>query len=236
MSDRLERAMSMLLTAAAVVMAAAIGLQAFAPASVRQPGVVLTLDSIPFWRDALPIGIKEGPIAAPVTIVEMADLECPACRDFQSTLADIRKRYPKKVAIVFVNYPLAQHRFAIGAARAGECAARVGAFDRWRDEVYKQQDSLGLKSWGSFAAAAGISDTAAIATCARDPTPVPLIQAGLKFGTRINLSGTPTIIVNGWRFSNTPSSDQLRNAIDAELDGRRPVGALTDRDPGSAAR
>lgn len=227
MADRWERVTSALLAAAAVVMAISIGYRAFGSTGVRQPSAVLAIDSIPVWRDALEIGIRDGPANAPVTIVELADLECPACRAFQSTLDQTRRKYQNRVAVVWVNFPLPYHHFAIGAARAAECAERVGAFDRWRDEVFEQQDSLGLKSWGSLAAAAGIADTGTIAQCARNPTPVALIQAGSKFGASIGLAGTPTVIVNGWRFSRTPTPGELEAAIDAELQGHRPPGAVT---------
>ncbi len=227
MADKWERAASVLLTAAAVVMAISIGYRAFGPGGLRQPTGRFAVDSVPSWRAALPVGKRDGPADAPVTIVELADLECPACRAFQSTLDQIRRQYRSQVAVVWVHFPLAYHHFALSAARAAECAARMGAFDRWRAAVFNEQDSLGLKSWGSFAAAAGIADTEAIAQCARDPAPVAAIQAGLNFGTSIALTGTPTVIVNGWRFSTTPTTAQLEAAINSELAGHRPPGAVT---------
>lgn len=227
MSDRIERMMSATLTFAVVVMAVAIAYRTFAPREFQLGGggVALSLDSISSWEDALPIGFREGRPDAPVTLVELGDLECPACRDFQSTLATIRRKYSKQLALIFVNFPLSQHRFAMGAARAGVCAAQVGKFSQWRDVVFSGQDSLGLKSWGEYALSAGISDTTAIAKCARNAAPVPEIEDGLKFGTRIGLAGTPTVILNGWRFSGTPTQGELEAAIEAELKGNRPPHA-----------
>lgn len=226
MADRWERLVSGILTAAAMVMAVSIAYRTLSDHGLRQGGGILTLDSIPSWRDAIQIGTRDGPPTAPVTIVELADLECPACRALQPTLADLRRKYPDKLAIVWVNYPLAYHHFALGAARAAECAETLGAFDRWRDEVFKEQDSLGLKSWGEMAAAAGIADTGMIGRCARDPAPVAAIMAGLKFGDEIGLVGTPTVILNGWRFSSAPTAGELKAAIDEELHGQRPSGSV----------
>ncbi|HET7631931.1 MAG TPA: thioredoxin domain-containing protein [Gemmatimonadaceae bacterium] len=184
------------------------------------------MDSVQDWRDGLRSGIRDGPATAPVTIMELADLECPACLAFQPTVNRIRKQYPNQVAVVWVNFPLPYHRFAMGAARAAECAAALGSFGLWRDAVFEQQDSLGLKSWGTFAVAAGIADTGTIAQCARDPAPVAAIQAGRDFGTNIGLTGTPTVIINGWRFRSTPNPAELKAAVDAELHHRRPPGAV----------
>lgn len=90
------------------------------------------------------------------------------------------------------------------------------------DAVYAKQDSLGLKSWDSFAADAGIADTAATAHCATDPAPVKQIQAGQALGDQLQLHATPTVIVNGWRYPMSPSKTELKRAIDALVKGRAP--------------
>ncbi|MCA1792213.1 MAG: thioredoxin domain-containing protein [Thioalkalivibrio sp.] len=127
------------------------------------------------WASVLPYGatIMGGPSAS-VTIVELTDLECPACRGYHSRLRDLVERHEGRVRVVYVPYPLTSiHRFALAAAQAGDCALddSPDALRRWIETVYAGQDSLGLRSWGAYAAAAGIADTAAIANCARTPIP-----------------------------------------------------------------
>lgn len=168
------------------------------------------------------VGIRVGDSAAAATIVEFADLECPACRAFHMTLEEVLKKHPNDLSLVYVAYPLPMHRFALGAARAAECAHRYGRFREWVDVVYDKQDSLGLKSWGSYAKEAGLPDTVAISKCATDPTPVGRIQAGLALGNKIRITGTPTVIVNGWRFHYTPNGHELTNVIEAIAEGRVP--------------
>ncbi|PYO86675.1 MAG: hypothetical protein DMD66_12955 [Gemmatimonadetes bacterium] len=124
--------------------------------------------SHPQAKSCQDIGIPEGGSdSAPVAIVEFTDLECPACRGFQRTVSDILHERPSDVRVVYVPHPLSYHRFALGAAQGAECAADVDALGKWLDVVFSKQDSLGLKSWGAYAAEAGIRDTARIAECAK---------------------------------------------------------------------
>lgn len=139
-----------------------------------------------------------------------------ACRAFQSRLADLVERHDGKVRVVYLPFPLPSiHRLATAAAQAGDCALDVStdALKEWISVVYDGQDSLGLKSWGSYAAAAGISDTAAIALCARNPVLRPRVQAGIAFGEKLDVSGTPTVLINGWHYRGLPSDRTMDSLI-----------------------
>jgi len=159
---------------------------------------------------ARPIG---GDSAAPVTMVVFSDLECPACRAFHPVAQRALDAHPRELKVVFVHYPLDMHRFALSAARASECAAQAGLFLGWVEAVYNKQDSLGIKSWASYAADAGIADTTTVEKCAKDPKPVARIQAGLQFADKEKLRGTPTVMINGWRYNGVPSSRQIDSAV-----------------------
>lgn len=57
---------------------------------------------------------------APVTVVELIDLECTACHQSHSAFMDVKKEFGDSVAHLLVHHPLGNHRFAIPAARASE--------------------------------------------------------------------------------------------------------------------
>jgi len=58
-----------------------------------------------------------GAAAAPVTIVEFSDFECPYCGGLFPTLKQVEKNYPEKVRIVYRQFPLANlHPHATKAA------------------------------------------------------------------------------------------------------------------------
>jgi hypothetical protein len=178
------------------------------------------------WERIAEAGIPMGATNAPIRIIEFADLECPACRVFASKWKDIDAAYSERVALVFVHFPLAQHRFAPVSARALECADKQGKGREFMDRLYAAQDSIGLKTWQSFAGAAGVASPEKLADRVTGSEVFPRIERGTKWGQEIQVRGTPTILVNGWRVA--PSTN-LREVIDSLLAGRRPFDAHTTR-------
>ncbi|MEN8263778.1 MAG: thioredoxin domain-containing protein, partial [Nitrospirota bacterium] len=47
-----------------------------------------------------------GNPAAPVTIVEFSDFQCPYCSKLQPTLKEVLKAYPNDVRLVYKDFPL----------------------------------------------------------------------------------------------------------------------------------
>ena len=165
-----------------------------------------------------------GPDSALVSIIVVADFECPACRAYAPTLRALREKYPSAVSIRFVHLPLARHRFALPAARASECAAEHGKFEEFGDLLYSKQDSLGLKSWASFAAEAGIADSIAILRCATSSGEVPWrIRDAKTWADRAGIRGTPTVLVQGWRITPRPKIDDWERIVDRVRRGLAPV-------------
>jgi protein-disulfide isomerase len=229
MNGAIERGLSLILSVSAATIAGSVLWREFrapTPAAAILGGR-LEPEFVRGWEEALGIGIRVGEASARVTIVEFSDLECPACGRFQEIVREALQQYPGDVSLVFVHMPLQGHRFAMQAARAVDCAESMGRFFPLLDVVFSKQDSLGLKSWGSFAREAGISDSAAISACARDTRPVSRIDAGLALGKKLEISGTPTVFVNGWRFLG-PTKDELGRAIKAVLRGDAPNATGTN--------
>lgn len=217
--SRMDRPASVVIMAAAVIVAAAVVYRAFRPA---RAGSATSRPPAPMedaqWRNALGAGIfVSGSREAPVTIVELTDLECPACRGFATILDDVVVQRAGAVRLLYVPHPLTYHRFAMAAAKGAECAADLGGLAGWISAVYRGQDSLGLRSWGSYAAEAGIADTGRISDCARSAEPSSRVEEGLAIGTSLGSVGTPTVLVNQLRFFEPPDKAQLNHAIDQAL-------------------
>jgi protein-disulfide isomerase len=229
-NNRLEGALSAVLGLAAIAIAISVVTRTFFAHAVPTAAQSMSRpEFMPSWRDALPIGIQVGDSLAPVKIVELTDLECPACRGFHGTVQKVLKAHPHDASLVYISFPLTMHRFALSAARAAECANKVGRFPEWADLMFEKQDSMGLKSWGSYALEAGITDTASISKCAKDPATVDRIEAGLAYGKKIDLLGTPTVIVNGWRFASPPTEQELTDAVEALAKGDAPFDTAAER-------
>jgi protein-disulfide isomerase len=221
----LDQVFSFALTASAVLIAGSVGYRTIA-ISGRQVSSLTPAASTPAyspdWRKVLPYGIRVGDASAPVQIIEFADLECPSCRAFHRMLQAVLADRPRDVAVVYVSFPISFHKFALGAARGAECAAAIGRFAEWIDAVYEKQDSLGLKSWGSYAFDAGIQDTASLGRCATDPRPVMRIDSGRVVGKSLGVTGTPTVFINGWRITGASSKEELTKLIESIQKGESP--------------
>lgn len=178
---------------------------------------------VPSWREAMSKGIRLGPAQAPVQLIEFADFECPFCGDFHKKLKLLRDRYPTQVSLTYIHFPLPMHRFAMPAAQVAECAGEQGHFERMYDELFEGQESFGLKPWKDYATAAGVPDLAAFDACIKKTDPIPRIVEGKALGARLDVQGTPTIIVNGWKLGRPPSEEELDGMVKKILAGRGPV-------------
>lgn len=227
MWQRAERMLSVLLVAAALVIAGSLFRREFFDTVGDQSTLgrdAVQLEFEPDWRMALATGINVGDSAAPVQLVQFADLECQACRAFeQQVLANLREPYGNRLAITYVHFPLPYHRFARSAAQSAECALLQGQFQSFVTAVYAQQDSIGLKPWTSFALGAGVSDTVAFDRCVRAEVSFARIDEGFAVGELLQVRGTPTVIVNGWRFSSAPNLREISRTIDELLAEKRPT-------------
>jgi thiol-disulfide isomerase/thioredoxin len=160
----LDRSLTLVLIAAAIVVAGSSARRSFLP-----PARPVPLPRYEFHRnwERLPeLGIRTGIEDARVRIVIFSDFECPSCAMFHPVLTQLLQKYPETVSTHYIHYPLSYHKFALPAARASNCAAEEGRFDQWADILFRKQDSLGIKSWGAFAFESGITDTLRIAQCA----------------------------------------------------------------------
>lgn len=229
MSSALERGLTLTLCLSAATLAGSVAWREFGkpPLTLANPVRSPTPEFTPGWEEALSVGIRVGEATAGVTVVEFSDLECAACARFQDVIAEALQEHPQDVSFVFVHMPIQGHRFARQAARVAECAETRGRFFPMLDALFGKQDSLGLKSWGSFALEAGIADSASISACAWDTSPVARIEGGLALAEKLEVRATPTVFVNGWRFLG-PTKDELSRAIEALLNGRTPVDAQMD--------
>ena len=158
-----------------------------------------------------------GDSLAPIQILEFADMQCPACRHSNNTVAEAEVRYPGKIGRSFIHFPLPMHRFAAPAARALHCADAQGRFAAMHDSLFAQQDSFGITPWLTIANSAGVRDSLAFKSCMSEQAPAAEVVAGTALGEQFKVLATPTVVVNGWRFPSSPSPSMLNETIDALL-------------------
>lgn len=228
MSQRFERVLYSVLVASAAAIAVAVIKREF----FATTGPIVRPEKDPefvaSWGDALPIALSSGRDDAPVKVVEFVDFECPVCAHYHPTLREVAATRADRASLLYVHVPLTQHRFALAAARAVECADSMHHLEGFVDVVFEKQDSLGLKTWASYAQDSGVSDTVSFRQCMTSDPPPARIAAGSALAKKLGVKGTPTLMVNGWMLEGGGySAAQLIALVDALADGRLGPGSST---------
>jgi len=151
-------------------------------------------------------GPSRGPKGAPVTIVEFGDLQCPACKAAQPAIEGLIAAEPN-VRFVFQNFPLEMHNWAAKGAAYADCVGQASndAFWKFVAKTYETQADITAanadEKLTALADAAGVKG-ADIAACATTPVTQAHVDASLALGKTVNVTGTPTLFINGRSIGN----------------------------------
>jgi len=144
----------------------------------------------------------KGSTGAPVQIVEFADFECPHCGATRPMLDDLFKRYDGQIRFVFKNFPLGMHQYAEKAARAGVAAYKQNKFWEMHAVLYDNQQQLEPSNVERLAKSIGLDMPRFLQD--RDSEAVAdFVSRDRKEGEHLELSGTPSVFINGRKFENT---------------------------------
>lgn len=162
-------------------------------------------------------GPVRGQSAAPVTIVEFGDFQCPYCKQAESSLRTIMSRYPQQVRLVFRNFPLTQlHPDAQVAAVAAICADRQGKFWQMHDAMYDDQKALKPDALKSTARRLGL-DGDRFSACLADRSAGQSLDIDAKAALDLGLDGTPYFFINGRPVSGNVPLEKFESVIADEL-------------------
>lgn len=162
----------------------------------------------------------KGPADAPVEIVVFDDFQCPYCAQMVPVFDQVAGLYPKRVKIVFKNFPLPNHKFAGKAAMAALAAGEQGAFWPLHDKLFANQRQLSDKKIRQLATEVGL-DMERFEKDLRDRALVDRVNSDLTAGQQAGVRGTPSVFVNG-RLVRARTLQDLRAVIERELG---PAGA-----------
>ena len=201
-----------------VSLALAVGVALAAPRSAAAQNKATTDTA------ATPLaGRVRGSAAAPVTVYEMSDFQCPYCRTFAlTTFPELDSLYiaTGKVRWAFINFPLTSiHDNALAAAEVAVCAARQNAFWRVHDLLYKHQDTWApLKQPGAFfltlADSAKISRPALLA-CVKSAATRETVRQEAQGAERSGANSTPSFYIEGGLLSGAQPTAIFRQVLDS---------------------
>ncbi|MBV9773664.1 MAG: DsbA family protein [Gemmatimonadetes bacterium] len=197
----------------------------------RANAAAIAVDPVPVsgWKEIASGGNPFGNRAAPVTLVEFSDFQCPFCAKLQPVLTNLQRRYGDRLDLVYRHYPLESiHPYARSASVAAECAGAQGAFRTYHDALFSRQREIGQVAWHDLAARARVADLGRFDACMRERTSDPLVERDVELGARIGINATPTLIVNGMMLRGELTEDRIAEQIDQALEKSSPVRTATN--------
>ncbi|MFT0862620.1 DsbA family protein [Ancylobacter sp. G4_0304] len=160
----------------------------------------------------------QGPVDAPVTMVEYGDYECPYCGAMHPVIQAVQQAMGDRLRFVFRNFPLTgAHPHAGRAAEFAEAGAAIGRFWEAHDLLYTHQDALDDASLAAYAQALGIAP--ADLEAAFEGRFDARIRADFSGGLRSGVNGTPSLFINGLRYDGDHEPEALLEALERAAAG-----------------
>ncbi len=161
---------------------------------------------------------------APVTMIEYASFTCPHCRDFHANQwPQIKANYIDTGKVKFIFREVYFDRFGLWASMVARCGGDLRFFGI-TDILYNTQEEWIAGGDPAFIAenlrkiglTAGM-DEATVDACMRDETMAKTLVAWYtENSTRDEVSATPTLFIDGVKYSNMPY-EQIAPLLDAAI-------------------
>jgi protein-disulfide isomerase len=130
-------------------------------------------------------------------------------------LEQVLEKNPKTVKIVFKNFPIHSHRFAVSAALAALAAGRQGKFWEFHDELFKNHNQLDEEKFRQIADGLKLNKDQ-FEKDRQDPLLLEIVKHDFNQGIEAGVNSVPTVFVNGRRLKQR-SLDGFQKLIDKEL-------------------
>lgn len=155
-----------------------------------------------------------GPSTAKVTLVTYGDYGCTSCADLDETLIRLASDdFPQDLRVVWKDMPnTSQHAEALNAAIAARCAQDQGKFWEYHTKLMANHATLSAETYPALAESLGLN-ARTFSSCYTDQTPAPIIQQTYEEGLALGVSATPTIFVNGTRYTGALDAGTLKGII-----------------------
>ncbi len=139
---------------------------------------------------------SRGPADAPVTVVEWADFECPACQTFSHLLERLEQQFSGRLRLVFKHYPMSYHPHAVIAACAAYAAQQQGEFWRMHRLLYDRSDRLTEPDLIGYAEELDL-DVARFKGDMLSEQAREFVDKERRQGEGVGLRATPLLFING---------------------------------------
>ena len=155
-----------------------------------------------------------GPVAAPITLLEYGDYECPFCGAAHPIVNEVRRRAGDRLRFVYRHFPLTNvHPHAQPAAESAEAAGAQGRFWQMHDLLFEAQDALEREDLVARAEVLGL-DVPRFVRELEAGVHRPRVREDFMSGVRSGVNGTPSFFVNGVRHEGAADVQSLLWSIE----------------------
>jgi protein-disulfide isomerase len=130
-------------------------------------------------------------------------------------LGQVLEKYPRDVKVVFKNFPLSSHSFALQAAAAALAAGIQGKFWEFHDRLFENYNHLNDQVIRGIALSLNL-DMVEFEKNVKDPEIQKRIRQDIIDGRQAGVNSTPTVFINGKLLKNR-SFAGFQAAIEKEL-------------------
>jgi protein-disulfide isomerase len=179
---------------------------------------------------ASPDDIALGADDAPVTLIEYASAVCPHCAELHERVWDqLKTNYidTGRVRFVYREYPTAPAPVAVAGFQLARCGGatpeqyfvRLGEFYRQQPAIFSSLQAGSMEGVRrkiiEIGEAAGLSEEQVL-QCISDEAGPERIRRIVDAGNReFNVTGTPTLVINGRKIESTPQTyEELARLLD----------------------
>jgi len=181
------------------------------------PAIRVSLEMPRLTLTVAPSNPSVGSASAPITLIEFSDYQCPYCGRVEPTLKRLRATYGDKIRFVWKDFPLTQiHPQAFKAGEAAHCAGDQGKYWELHDVLFNKQSELQPDDLKRHALTLGLK-TDDFNQCLDSGKYAERVRDGVAEGGQVGVNSTPTVFINGRRFSGAQPYEVFAAAIDEEL-------------------
>ncbi len=150
-----------------------------------------------------------------ITIVEFADFSCPACKSIYPKLRKIIFDRAKDVKIIFKDFPVVSEN-SLPLALFGRCAGEQGLFWLMHDQLFANQGEINNEKLNQIVKQIGLEEDK-FNNCVKNEKYLNGIKKDFVLGEKLEISGTPTLFINGYKLTGDIPEETLNKIIDELL-------------------
>ena len=169
------------------------------------------------------VGQSVGSDKAKVVLTEFGDFQCPACKQFETTVEELRAAYPDDLQFIWKHFPLdpQPHKNARVASYASEAAGNQGKFWPMHDKLYEKQDEWAevndpKSKFVEYAKGLNL-DVDKFKRDLDGEAGKSNIDRDLDLAKKIKLGGTPSFFINGNAYDTKLGQADLKTQVEAAI-------------------